>query len=614
MTQDKNYTFQVSLSNDAYADKIISGAMIGSTKNEENRQIRKQYGFPANKGIGYEQVETTAENLLDKLLNGHVFCHLFAPKSVRTDGTFGSSQKKDENFTGSYVIGVDIDKTSYSTAEKFVSTLSIKPTFYYTTYSNLKEDKGARFRLIYVFNTKIINPYFFRYAAYCLNQLIERDTNEVIDDDCNLRCSQYFNGTNRNNNDIILSYGITNNIYSLEDINVSSNGFIDFLRHYCYYKTYTIDRIQYISNLLYKLTNIHFHFNRTTTYYIELQNDNTPEYKSSITINPDTLLDTYYTSPYKCSEELVSDMQRLDYEEFMKYNRHKYCYYYRVEKDEWIDGAYQYVDDDYFSLYWNATTVKDGQKRRKKLYERMCLRRIINPAVDADTLLFNAYEDVARFFEKDRDLTIDCLVRNVENAMNLDIEDIKANYSDTINYLKSRKPKSGIIVKSNITATIADRNTLLKEIRWSLIADYYDSNLSVKENLINIKNNLFPISERTLYNFIKENGLKTDSSKVSDEELKGLLDINISIRDNMAILKDSGIKVGNKRVMKILKELKENYTTIDTNITTTIDTNTNNIYNILDNNNISNNNSIFNFFSSTTYYTDLQKDNIHNYE
>ena len=610
MKVEKNYTFQVSLSNDAYTDKIISGAMIGSTKNEENRKVRKEYGFHANRGIGYMQVETNAETLLNNLLNGHVFCHLFTPKSVRTDGTFGSSQKKDENFAGSYVIGVDIDKTEYNTAEDFISTLSLQPTFYYTTYSNLKEDKGARFRLIYVFDTKIVNPYFFRYAAYCLNQIIEKDSNEKIDDDCNLRCSQYFNGTNRNNKDIILSYGLTNNIYSLQDINVSSNGFIDFLRHYCYYKTYNIDRIEYISNLLYKLTNSLFSFNRTTTYYIELQNDNTPEFESNITINPDSFLDTFYSSPYKCSEEFVSDMQRLDYDEFMKYNRHKYNYFYRVEKDEWIDGIYQYIDDDYFSLYWNTNTVRDGQKRRKKLFERMCLRRVMNPAVDADTLLFNAYEDVHRFFEVDKDLTIDCLVRNVENAMNLSIDDIKANYSENIEYLKSRKPKSGVIIKVGVSKNIADRNKVLKEIRWSLIADYYDTNLSVKENLINIKENLFEVSERTLYNFIKENGIKTDSNKVNDDELRCMLDSNLSVRENMSILKDKGIKVGNKRVMRILNDMKNNTTTIDTNITTTIYTNTN-IYNILDNNNISNNYSISqdNTSITTTYYTDLQNDN-----
>lgn len=597
MKLDKDYTFEVSLSNDAYADKIISAAMIGSSKNEENRRIRKEYGFPANKGIGYTRTTTNAESLLNALLDGHVFCHLFNPATTRKDGSFGSSEKKDENFDGSYIIGVDIDRTSYPTVEMFISQLSLKPTFYYTTYSNLKEDKGARFRLIYVFDTKIENPYFFRYAAYCLNQLIEKETKEKIDDDCNLRCSQYFNGTNRNNDNIILSYGLTNYVYSFEDISVSTDGYVDYLRNYCYYKTYSRDRVISISNILYNITNKFYSFNSSTTYYIELQNDNTTDKTCNININ--TVLNSYNTTITHCNEDFVTDMVRLDYDEFMKHNRHKYHYYYRVEKEEWIDGIFQYIDDDYFSLYWNATTVKDGQKRRKKLFERMCLRRVINPSVDADTLLFNAYEDVHRFFEIDKDLTIDCLVKNVERAMQMDIEDIKMNYSNIIKFLKSRRPKSGIIVRPGVTGNIAERNRVLRIIRYSLMADYYDASLTAKENVEIISNNLFRISLRTFYNFLHEFSLKTDNKKVTDEELKTLLDINLSIRDNMTVLKNKGIKVGNKRVMKILNSLKDNIS-----VTKNDNADSNDIvYN--------NTNNYQNFPSSsiTTYYTDLQTDN-----
>ena len=98
MFNDSNYLFKVSLSNESYINKEISGAMIGTTKDENNRKIRKQYGYRANKGIGYKEVEVNAETLLNSLINGNVFCHLFNPQQVRKDGTFGSSQKKDENF------------------------------------------------------------------------------------------------------------------------------------------------------------------------------------------------------------------------------------------------------------------------------------------------------------------------------------------------------------------------------------------------------------------------------------------------------------------------------------------------------------------------------------
>lgn len=555
MKLDKEYRFEVSLSKDAYADKKISGAMIGSTKVQENRQVRKEYGFPSNRGIGYEKVQLTTTELLESLLCGHVFCHLFNTNVLRKDGSFGSSQKCDANFDGSYVIGVDIDKTKYVSASEFVSKLTIKPTFYYTTYSNMQEGKGARFRLIYVFDSKIQNPYFFRYCAYSLNRIIERDTNELIEDDCNLRCSQYFNGTNRNAKNIILDYNNTNIIYSLDDINVSREGFIDFLNHYCYYKTRNRDRsndINYILNILNNSNiNITTNNNTYTTYYIDLEKKDT-----SITCDAKSEFVSDITNFYKCDKEFVSDMSRLPYDEFMKYNRHKYTYTYRVEKDEWIDGIYQYIDEDYFSLYWNATRVQDGQKRRKKLFERMCLRRVINPEIDANTLLFNAYEDVHRFFEVDKDLTIDCLVRNVETAMNLNIEDIKENLSDTISWLKSRKPKSGIILRHGITFSLAERNSVLKKIRWTLLSEVYDSNLSVNENIEFINNNLFKVSKSTIYNFLDEFEIKTDNRKLYDSELRDMLDTSLSIRDNVNLLKNKGYKISKDRVSKILSTMR----------------------------------------------------------
>jgi len=552
MIINNNYEFEVSLSTDFFTDKTISGAMIGSTKNEENRQIRKEYGFPANKGIGYTRTTTTAEELLNNLLDGYVFCHLFNPTKTRTDGSFGTTQKKDENFVGSYVIGVDIDKTNYETADAFVSTLSCKPTFYYTTYSNLQADKGARFRLIYVFDKLIPNPYYFRYVAWNLNNVIVADSGEEIEDDCNLRCSQYFNGTNRNNPNIILSSGLTNNIYSFEDFNVTTDGYIDFLKHYCYYKTVTCDKVNGISKELYNITNNNYSF-KNFSFFLSIsecqkEGNDENEVETISYQQEDTCTSNQCIC---CNKELVSDMQRLDYDEFMKYNRHKYNYFYRVEKDNWTCGIYQEIDENYFALYYNAKTVKDGNKRRKKLFERMCLRRVIMPSVDADTLLFNAYEDVHRFFEIDKDLTIDCLARNVENAMSMTIEQIQEKYSDNIAYLKSKAPKSGIIIRRGISDKLAYRNEALKLIRWNLIADYYDTSLGVKENLAIINENLFPISERTLYRYIEENHITIPSKSLTDEDILGMLDLSVSAYRNYLTLKDSGIKVSKDRIYRI---------------------------------------------------------------
>lgn len=520
MKIDSNFNFEVSVSEDAYTDKVISGAMIGSSKVEENRNIRKKYGFQSNKGIGYKRITTNSKQLLDCMINGKVMCNLFNPKHYRKDGTFGSSEKIDMNFEGSFIVSVDIDKTHFSTAEEYISKLQTKPTFWYTSYSNQQAGKGARFRMMYVFDRMIYNPYYFRYVAWTLNKTIENEVGEEIDDYCNIRCSQYFNGTNISNPDVIVSYGLTDIVYSLDDFNINTNGFLNFLNNYAYYKTKTKSRtksIQYlISNLISKYhiqSNEERSSNVSTTYYDDWEN-----------------LNTSISEPVevKFNPILIDDMYNMDFDTFMKYNRHQYKYIYRKDNGEWVNDSFQYVDDDYFALYWNTTTITDGNQRRKKLYNRMCLRRILFPEVDADTLLFCAYVDRERFIDNsDEVVSIECLKKNVMWAMDKDIEDLKDEFSDSIAYLKKNTPKRGKIYKNKQS---------IQKGNYTEISLYYNSTLSVNENLTILEQNGVKVSKTTLYRYIKDNNIQT---KPTDEEIIQLLDKNLSIRKNKQLLEDN---------------------------------------------------------------------------
>ena len=519
MKQDENYYFRVSLSTDHFINKEICNAMIGTTKDEENRKIREKYGFNPNRGIGFKEVEVNSKELLQELLQGRTFCHLFNPKHFRQDGSFGSSEKTNENFRGSYVIGIDIDKTEYPTVRDFVEKLSKKPTFYYTSYSNKQLGKGARFRLIYVFNELIENPYFFRYAATKLNELVEKETEEKIEDNCNKRCSQYFNGTYKSEWDtsIVLDYYLFNEIYSLSDFNIDREEYLEFLKEGAGYRTKTTTRKKELQELLQELEE--------------------PGAKEEEVEELEPIFD----------RKLVEEMKNLDYNSFMKRNRWKYNYIYRNEGGEWENGIYRELQEDEFSLYWNANKVKDGQKRRKKLFERICLRRVMNPEVDANTLLFNAYEDRERFFEIDKDLSIECLERNVETALQLEIKDIESMYSKNLDYLR-KKNKSRIILKSGEA-----RNEVMKEIKYSKIDQYYNKEKTIKENL-ELLPERWKVSERTLYRYAKERGIKL---KLSEEEIKDYLNPKLSRRKNLENLKENGIKIKTSTLGRLLKELRE---------------------------------------------------------
>ena len=571
-----DYRFSTSVSVDAYINKEISGAMIGSTKEEKNRIIRKEYGYPANKGIGYKEESLTPSELLDKLINGHVFCHLFNPTSIRKDGTFGSSEKKDDNFKGSYCVGVDIDETQYNNISDYISALKFKPTFYYSSYSN-KTGK-PKFRMVYIFSELIENKYFFRYVAWKINKQIENDTNEIISDDCNLRCSQYFNGTNKNNDELNVEYGLSNVIYDFSDFNIETNDYISFLKNDCFYKSKSKIRNKDINNILSVITSNSS--TSTTTYYNDLQKCGHPIIDENETIISENSGDTV-SNELEYDKSLVNDMSRLDYDEFMKYNRHKYNYFYRVEKDEWIDGLYQFIDNNFFSLYYNVSIVKDGSKRRKKVFERMCLRRVINPNVDINTIIYNAYEDIHRYFDNsDNLLNIDYIIKNAVRAFEFSIPEIKEMYSDNIAYLQSKAPKSGIILKRNI-GKLADRNTYLKDIRYNIIDDYYNINCTVSENLSYINEYVFSISEKTLYNYCKDRNIDTKINKDrNDSEIMSLYDFSLSIRKNVERFKEMGISISKSKLSNLIKEYNNNISISPNNVSYSV--------------------------SSTTYYNDLQ--------
>ena len=555
MVINTNYTFYTSISVDSYFNKEICTAAIAGTREE-----RKDLGLKLK--IGFKEEKVTPQILLDKCLTGHTFCNLFNGYTNtynqtlirKTDNAFTMSAKCDNYFNGSYTVSVDIDEiTNYTNAADFISALSKQPTFWNSTYNHLQANKGIRIRLVYVFDELIKgNDYgwFYRYvSSNVVNQII-KDTNESIDN-CSLKASQYFNGTNINNTGLNVEYGISNIIYSFSDFDINDYNFYSFLLNdnTVVKKDKKNKKDEYIR--IY------------TTYYNDLQKSATPTNEEKEHLNTVISVDAENN---KVSESLLSDMTRLDYDEFMKWNRHKYNYFYRVDNYNWIDaGAFKwaFIDKEYFSLYWNVNTVKDGSKRRKKIFERMCLRRVINPNVDADTLAFNTYEDIHRFFDNsDGILNSDFIERNIEYCFTLTIEQIKELYSENIEYLKTKAPKKGKIYSFKQVA-VKDRNTFISQIEMTEIMSYYNSDLTIKENLQYLSNWGFNVCEKTLYNYLNKLGLSNKQSidkKREEKELyiKSLInDDNCSNRKFRETLNELNIKLSDKKLREYIKEYKE---------------------------------------------------------
>ena len=545
MCTREDYGFNVSISLEGYYDKVISGAMIGSSKDPNNKAVRKSYGFSAAKGIGYKETFLTAQQLHDALVSGHVFCHLFNPTKLRKDGTFGSSQKKNDYFKGSYVVGIDIDKTNYSSVEDFIEKLSMKPTIYYTSYSNKQEGKGARFRLLYVFDELIRNKFFFRYVAWQINAMIERDTNEKISDDCNLRCAQYFNGTNKNNPNLVVSSGCSNLIYSFLDFGVTEPTFIQFLQKNCYYKT-NIHKAEILALLRW--------YERQGKVNLQSSQDNAAQSKRSgkNAISTPTLQVTTQTR-VEYDKYLLHDMEKKDYNTFQRRWRKQFKYIYRIEKD-WNGKEFQQVDDDYFAFpfsYGKRAVLRDGMKRRKTLFLRMCLRRVMKPSATPDEILWNTYEDIHRFFDFQGLDMIDFLKRNIVACFSLSIDEIKERYSETITHLKEvTKPKRGIIYRNKKARSV--------ETTYQVISTLFDSTKSVTENLAILNSHGYKFEKSSIYNFMKEREIKIKKS-TSKEKIWDYVDITLSCRKNKELLEQRGYSVSINTVMKVIQDKKKQH-------------------------------------------------------
>jgi hypothetical protein len=324
-----------------------------------------------------------------------------------------------------------------------------------------------------------------------------------------------------------IEYGNNNLIYSLSDVGYSLDGYVEFLKSGC------------------------DHYTMKNTYTIE-------DELNRLGIETDTTQSTTNEGGYSNQiMNILNDWDRLSEDEFKRtpdWNdiRNKTKYIYRCDNNEWEYGRFQKVDEDYFRLYWHPHTLKDGEKRRKTLFESMCLRRIMKPDITKDEMVVNTIIDTLKFVDNDdRVIGSEYIIRNVDNCFSLTTSEIEENYERTLYWLrKESRPKKGFIYKN--------KQAYSKETTYLQLDNMVNPNLSVTENIEMIKIEYkFPVSKSTLYNYFKDRGLSTKQNKLSDEELLKLLNPELSIRKNREFLNDNDIKISETRLRALFKRKKE---------------------------------------------------------
>lgn len=514
----KDFKFQTNVSLDTYKDKGEATACL-------SREGAKVVG---KHKMAFIEQSVTVTDFLNLATSGHAFCNLFdfdpnnkywietssgkhyqsypIYKKGANKGAMKLSYKSDKFFRGSQTVFVDIDFTRYTNIQDYLSTLTIRPTCVYMSFSDNKEKKGVvsrRFRLVYVLD-QIVGKEDFNRISQTISDRIVIDTAEPMEDDCGTRISQYMNGVFGN------------------------------------YETYQSDCI-YSPSDFFSSEDYAEYFDNPTT---EQQNEN--------------------AHVISFDENMLNDMERLDYPNFMHYYSIRFKYLYRIEREDWIDGLYQLTDDNYLQLWYYREKQVDGQLRRRKLFKNACLRRLMFPGIDPDTLLFNLYVDVFRFFDNsDGVITLDTLKRKVVNAMKMNWEQLLAYCNWEIQYWHKNRPK--FICKSGIITTRGQLSYIGKRIRWANLDEKYDRTKSIRENM-----ELLGVPKSTLYEYCNEKWIDTNPNhgmtkeekrkarredKASDIELfKRLYNPNLSVRKNMAFMEENGLKIGKSTIARWIND------------------------------------------------------------
>ena len=426
---DKNYRFKLNVSKEGYekkTDAIACLSRAGSKKINRDKMC-------------FFEMDLTVDEMLCYVRNGHTFCGLFEfdpnkqyvitegcnpeypiYKKGTNKGGMKLSFKSDTFFKGSQVIFVDVDYTSFTDLDTYCEAIRLKPTFAYPTYSDNVDKHGIVSRRF-----RLVYVFHAIIEGEKYVDLARRVHKHVEDCTCELMDDDC--GTRRSQ--------YMNGTFNVQEVYLSYD--------------------------------IHYPFEFPELPQIAEE----PEDKVQV------------NGRIEFDDSLIQKMNDYSYEDFMHRHSKLFRYVYRTERAYW-DRDYQLTGEGFLKLWWYNEKVQDGNHRRRKLFMRACLRRLMYPDIDPDTLLFNLYVDREKFFDNsDGVLTIDVLKRKAKKAMEMSEDELEEYCSSFIEYWKVNRPK--FIFKNGMSRSLPEIKKLSRELLDYDLMERYDRQLSVKENFDN---------------------------------------------------------------------------------------------------------------------------------
>lgn len=478
MKKDLEFRFRTSISREGYEDKNTAKMCLSSITSKKIGKVK----------MAFKEREVTVSDFLNYAANGYAFCNLFKfdenkkywintkkehpsltyPIYTRgiNKGYFKLSFKSDEFFYGSQTVFVDVDFTHFETLTDYISCLTYTPTCAYYSYSDNANKNG----------------------------IVSRRFRLVYVFDSVLNATEFRDAT-----------------FTLYDSIVKDT-------EEPMYDTCGCSYSQYMNG-----SNSHDTFNSSIIY----SKSDFPAYELPVKEEEEKPVETKKTT---FTEELLNDMQYKPYEFVVRKWHAKGLRYITRTEVEFGDNFYVTTTDNYTQLKYIREKIADGNNRRKKLYIRCALRRLMKENITADELLYNLYIDRYKFFDNsDNVLTIDVLQTKVKAALKTDIEKIKLMLDD------SNKPTF------IISSTVADKHKAVADARRDmtnkLIGEMYDVTATVKANKIAFNEAGYKVSLSRLYKWCEDNNVVPVKSTTRTKKpvIEGY-NPDLSIRDNMRVM------------------------------------------------------------------------------
>lgn len=452
--------------------------------------------------LQWMETKSNVTEFVHNVKNGYAFTNVYKTN----DFIFSNSKKTDNNIKSCNIITFDFDAVKYSYNEFYdlMKITEIPPTLIYTTQNDGKFKDGKketycnRYRVIYVIDKPILNKTFYKVIHQSIKKEIELITNDssIWNDNTDISISHFFGG---NVNAKVVN---TNEIYSLdwliERYNINESN--------C--------NVEQNTNTINSNSNCH-------CLKVDKQTNDTSFslYPNIITLCDHFMKDFYnlpiidFLNKYKSKYNVIDATPLQDNNELTINVDSNYTQIRRKYKIETIQAKNG-------KIYNIPITerLQDGERRRKKLYLNLKLRKRIIPNITLDHLLYIALYELFYYIDNSKDsISKKELVNIAINAFKSDIqiEDKKRpKYKINKEYCKRNniKPRTANILYIN------QKRNEKKQERNERIKSIFNPTLTDTENLEVLKENGLSISLKTLRRWKKENGLQGRNTTINKKQ------------------------------------------------------------------------------------------------